>query len=131
MGRKYEEYIKMGCKPYLDKVTDKAKHAYNIVEQIIMTNSSLSLVENFYFGRFKQEACCRKPDLDIYPILSPISFRTVARNTSIRTRFKSLTALLLNKLEKIKRVAYLVAGAYVWEINPERKAMAKKQLRKL
>ena len=63
--------------------------------------------------------------------MSPISFRRVARNTSIRTRYKSLTSLDLNKLEIIKRAAYVVAGVYVREINPEKKDMAKKQLRKL
>ena len=57
---KYEEYIKVGSKPFFDKISDKAKDAYNIVETIVMTNSSLSLVEDFYFRRFKQEACCRK-----------------------------------------------------------------------
>jgi len=34
-------------------------------------------------------------------------------------------------LEIIKRAAYVVAGVYVREINPEKKAMAKRQLRKL
>ena len=65
------------------------------------------------------EAYLTQQDFDIYPIMSPISFRTVALNTSIRTRFKSLTDLELNKLEIIKRAAYVVAGAYVREINPE------------
>jgi hypothetical protein len=41
-----------------------------------------------------------------------------------------LTALELNKLKVIKRAAYVVADAYVREINPQKKAMAKKQLRK-
>ena len=59
-AEKYEEYIKAGSKPFFDKVSDKAKDAYNVIEHIIMTNSSLSLVDNFYFRRFKQEACCRR-----------------------------------------------------------------------
>ena len=71
------------------------------------------------------EAYLTQPDLDIYPIMSPISFRRVARNISIRTRFKSLTALELNKLEVIKRAAYVVSGVYVREINSEKKAMTK------
>jgi hypothetical protein len=50
----------VGSKPFFDKISDKAKDAYNIVETIVMTNSPLSLVEDFYFRRFKQEACCRK-----------------------------------------------------------------------
>ena len=63
--------------------------------------------------------------------MSHVSFREVARNTSIRTRFKSLTALELNKSEIIKRAAYVVASAYVREIKPKKKALAKRQLRKL
>ena len=64
--------------------------------------------------------------------MSPISFRGVARNTLIRTRFKSLTALELNnKLEVIKRAAYVIAGAYVRQINPEKKAMTKKTIEKV
>jgi len=61
------------------------------------------------------------PDLDISPYFLPKK----AQNTSIRTRFKSLTALELNKVEIIKRAAYVVAGAYVREINLEKKALAK------
>jgi hypothetical protein len=60
MGKIYEEYIKVGSKPFFVKISEKAKDAYNIVKKITMTNPFLSLVEDFYFRRFKQEACSRK-----------------------------------------------------------------------
>jgi hypothetical protein len=55
----YESHMAAGLRPYFDKVSDKAKTTYNLIEQIILTNQSLSLVENYYWRREHPEACSR------------------------------------------------------------------------
>jgi hypothetical protein len=55
--------------------------------------------------------------------MSPISYGNVARKTSIRTRYKSFSALELKKLEFIVKASFVVAGVYIREINPEKKPL--------
>jgi hypothetical protein len=55
----YEKHVGVGVKPYFDRVSDKAKLAYNFIEQIVMTNQSLSIVDNFFWRRDHPNACSR------------------------------------------------------------------------
>ena len=61
--------------------------------------------------------------------MSPITYRTVSRDTSIRCRFKSLSAREVTQLEMIKRMTFCYMGAYKREKEPVRKAMFKRKCR--
>ena len=90
-----------GCPPSEIKNIHKIRVSKLVGRKVVDPPSGHNLCEAYHTQR----------DLDISPIMSPISFRRVASSTSIRTRFKSLTALELNKLEVIKSAAYVVAAA--------------------
>jgi hypothetical protein len=59
--------------------------------------------------------------------MTPISYRTVSRDTSIRCRFKSLSAREVSQLETVKSQAFCFLTAYRREHDPIRKAMFKRR----
>jgi hypothetical protein len=59
--------------------------------------------------------------------MSPIKFRAVARSTSIRSRFKSLSTRDSLQLETIKKLAFMVMSAYRREVDPIRRADLKRK----
>ena len=97
----------------------------------VSTHKSEVQVVNPPSGHNLCDANCTHPYIQTYPTMAPIFFRQTARNTSIRCRFKSLTALEVSKLDFIKRAAHVVLMMYMREINPEMKSKLLKRVKAL